>query len=360
MRELGIRHFLSETRDKLGGMRMVAASLGIELDEVCYVGDDKLDVPAMRAAGFAASVADAHPIARQTAHWVADKGGGRGAVRQLADLILDAHNGEEASFGVIIPARYGSTRLPGKPLIDIAGKPMILRVVDNAMRAGASFVIVATDDERVSSVVEAAGHDVVMTSAEHASGTDRLAEVARVRGLDRDAIVVNVQGDEPLLDPTLVREVANVLAERPAVGIATAATPIRDAAELMDPNVVKVTTDRDDLAIAFSRAPIPWVRGVFPFQGEDECLPEGPPFLRHIGLYAYRVGSLLAVADQEPVAMERAESLEQLRAQWLGIRLHVTVVDTAPGHGVDTEADLDRVRAIFESRAAVSLEGQRS
>lgn len=350
--ELGIRHLFESTSDKLGVLRTLAASLGVGLEEACYVGDDVIDVPALRAVGFAASVADAHPVAKAAAHWVASRPGGRGAVRQIADLILKARR-EVEPFGVIIPARFASTRLPGKPLMDLAGKPMILRVVDVAKQAGAAFVVVATDDDRILSVVRDAGESVVMTSPSHASGTDRLAEVVEAKGLDDEDIVVNVQGDEPALDPRLIQKVSQALASCSA-GMATVATPIREASELMDPNVVKVTTDRDGFALAFSRAPIPWVRDAFALGETPSELPPRVPFLRHVGLYAYRVRSLRAIASQAPVALERAESLEQLRAMWLGIRIHVSVVEEAPGRGVDTEEDLRTVRALFEKRSAGS------
>ncbi len=356
--ELGIRHFRTDTHDKLDALRQIAQSLGIGLEQACHVGDDLVDVPVMREVGFAASVADAHPAARQVAHWVASRRGGCGAVRQIADLLVEARSGAGPEFGVIIPARFGSSRLPGKPLLDVAGKPMVLRVVDSARQAGASFVIVATDDERIQEAVTNAGVTAVMTSKDHASGTDRLAEVARCRGFSPESIVVNVQGDEPLLPSDWVRAVAEALAARPAVGMATAATAIREPAELMNPNVVKVTTDRDRLAVAFSRAPIPWVRGHFQPGQPIDVLPSGVEFLRHIGLYAYRVSALIEVAGQAPVRWEQAESLEQLRAQWLGIRIHVTVVDEAPGPGVDTEADLAAVRAVFEARGRAK-EGSR-
>ncbi|MDZ4064839.1 MAG: 3-deoxy-manno-octulosonate cytidylyltransferase, partial [Coriobacteriia bacterium] len=214
-------------------------------------------------------------------------------------------------------------------------------------------VVVATDDERIFSVVRDAGESVVMTSLSHASGTDRLAEVVKAKGLDDEDIVVNVQGDEPALDPGVIRKVAYALGSCSA-GMATVATPIREASELMDPNVVKVTTDRDGFALAFSRAPIPWVRGAFALGETLSALPSGVPFLRHVGLYAYRVRSLRSIASQAPVALERAESLEQLRAMWLGIRIHVSVVEEAPGRGVDTEEDFRAVRALFEKRSAGS------
>jgi len=251
------------------------------------------------------------------------------------------------AFGVVIPARYASERLPGKPLCDLGGKPMIVRVLENARKTGAGWVLVATDDERVANAVAAAGGEAMLTSPDHPSGTDRLAEVARRKGLDPEAIVVNVQGDEPLLDPKFVVMVAQALGQHPAAGIATLATPIREVEEVLNPNVVKVTVARSGLAITFSRAPMPWLRAVFSGPREQIKLPPASDFLRHIGLYAYRARTLSELSAQSPVSLETAESLEQLRALWLGIPIHVTTVAEPPGHGVDTEDDLARVRAHF-------------
>ncbi len=250
---------------------------------------------------------------------------------------------------MVIPARYASTRLPGKPLRDLAGKPMIVRVLENAQRTGAEFVIVATDDERIAEAVTAAGGEAMLTRPDHPSGTDRLAEVAQRKGLDPEALIVNVQGDEPLLDPKFVIMVAQALLDNPAAGLATLATPIAHARDVFDPNVVKVVTARSGLALYFSRAPIPWLRSAFTDLSQPLLeLPAGSSFLRHVGLYAYRVGTLLTLAAEEPVMLEPAESLEQLRALWLGIQIHVTTVSEPPGHGVDTEEDLVRVRAILQ------------
>jgi len=253
-------------------------------------------------------------------------------------------------FGIIVPARYASTRLPAKALRDLCGKPLTVRVWENALRVGADFVLVATDDERIASVVRAEGGQVVMTSPSHPTGTDRLAEVVQLRGLSPETVVVNVQGDEPLLEPELVRGVAEALLARPRAGIATLATPIRGAPELFDPNVVKVVLDAEGYAGTFSRAPLPWVRGVFVPGEVPQELPADVPFLRHVGLYAYRAATLLTVAAAPQVPHERAESLEQLRACHLGIPIHVTVVAEPPGHGVDTEEDLRKVQAIFAAR----------
>lgn len=247
-------------------------------------------------------------------------------------------------FFVVIPARYGSSRLPGKPLRQLAGRPMIEHVWRNALGSNAREVLVATDDERIVSAVEAFGGRALMTAADHASGTDRLAEVATRLGWDDDTIVVNLQGDEPCIPGDLLRQAATALHEHAGAGIATLATPVRQARELFDENVVKVVCDEAGMALYFSRAPVPWVRSAFSrAAGELPALPEDVPFLRHIGIYAYRAATLRRLAAEPGRAIERAESLEQLRALALGIRIQVSFIAGAPGHGVDTEDDAARV-----------------
>jgi 3-deoxy-manno-octulosonate cytidylyltransferase (CMP-KDO synthetase) len=253
-------------------------------------------------------------------------------------------------FVALIPARLASTRLPDKPLADLAGKPMVVRVAERAVEAGASLVAVATDSQRIADAVVAAGFEAVITRADHASGTDRLAEAARLLGLDEQRIVVNVQGDEPLVPPRLVRAVAAHLATSADCAIATAAHPIDDVAHFFDPNVVKVVCDRAGHALYFSRAPIPFERDAMTgFPGRLAArLPEGLQAaglpLRHIGLYAYRAGFLDAYPTLTRSPLEALESLEQLRALWHGHRIAVIVTPEAPPAGVDTAADLDRVR----------------
>lgn len=244
-------------------------------------------------------------------------------------------------FRIVIPARYASSRLPGKPLRDIAGKTMIERVWANAVSAGAVSVHVATDDDRIAAVVRGFGGEVAMTDPSHASGSDRLAEVAQQQGFDDDDILVNLQGDEPFVGPQLLRQVAQALADRPEAGISTLATPIIHVGDLFDPNVVKVTLADSGLAQYFSRAPIPWVRDSFA-QGMPNAMPKAVPFYRHLGLYAYRSGTLRAVSAAPQSGLENAEALEQLRALAMGIGIHVTVIPEPPGHGVDTEDDLLR------------------
>ena len=248
-------------------------------------------------------------------------------------------------FTVLIPARYASTRLPGKPLADIAGKPMVVRVAERARESGAQRVVVATDDERVIAAARAHGVEALTTRSDHPTGTDRLAEAAALLGLAPDAIVVNVQGDEPLLEAPLIRRMAELLARHPDASIATACHPIDDAAEAFNPNVVKVVRDANGYALYFSRATIPWARDAFA-AGRD-ALPEGLPIQRHYGLYAYRVAFLERFPKLAPAPIERFEALEQLRALWHGHRIAVHVTAQAPGPGVDTPEDLARVRARF-------------
>lgn len=242
------------------------------------------------------------------------------------------------NFRIVVPARFAASRLPGKPLREIAGKPLVVHVWENAVRAGAEEVVVATDDTRIHSAVESAGGRALMTSPDHATGTDRLAEVADRLGWPDDTIVVNLQGDEPMIPGGILAQLADALAANEGAGVATMATPIRELAQVHEPSVVKVVLDRTGHALYFSRAPIPWDR-----DGSGDV-----PYLRHLGLYAYRVSTLRALSRAERSAYERAESLEQLRALELGIRIHVTVIDEAPPHGVDTEEDLERVRRALE------------
>ncbi|NMG43698.1 3-deoxy-manno-octulosonate cytidylyltransferase [Aromatoleum toluvorans] len=256
-----------------------------------------------------------------------------------------------AGFHVVIPARYASTRLPGKPLADIGGRPMVVRVLEQARKAGPLSAWVATDDARVVEAVKAAGGDVLMTRADHPSGTDRLAEVVAALGWGDDEIVVNVQGDEPLIDPALIADVARALADSPDAAIATAAHPLHDAAELFNPNVVKVVCDARDLALYFSRAPIPWARD--DFAKSRDLIPAGLPVQRHVGIYAYRVEFLRRYAGLAPSPLENWEALEQLRALWHGYRIRVLAVERAPAAGVDTPEDLERVRAVFDRASRV-------
>ncbi|MDP2432169.1 MAG: 3-deoxy-manno-octulosonate cytidylyltransferase [Pseudomonadota bacterium] len=287
-----------------------------------------------------------------------------------------------SAFFAVIPARHASTRLPGKPLADIHGKPMVVRVAERAAASGAAGVWVATDHEGVAAAVEARGFPAVMTSPDCASGSDRLAEVAERLGWPDDAVVVNVQGDEPLIDPALIHAVAMALFAHPDAAMSTVCHRIHDAAEVFNPNVVKVVTDKEGYALYFSRAPIPWARdawadlpppaeegrgegtalnlalpadpALFPHpqplsQRERGAIPEGLPIARHIGLYAYRVGFLKAYPALPRPAIEEFESLEQLRVLWHGHRIMVIEAGRAMPPGVDTPEDLEKVRALYQA-----------
>lgn len=252
----------------------------------------------------------------------------------------------ETQFTVIIPARYGSTRFPGKPLADLQGRPMLQHVYERATESGAADVIIATDDARIAEVARGFGARVCMTRSDHPSGTDRLAEVADREGLHDPAIVVNLQGDEPLMPPALLKQTADALALRPDCDIATLATPIYSREEVFNPNVVKVVRDRDGHALYFSRAPIPWDREHF----ADPASPLAAGYLRHLGIYGYRVSFLRRYPMLSEVEMERAEALEQLRALWHGSRIFVDIAGSVPGPGVDTPEDLLKVAAVLAGR----------
>lgn len=243
-------------------------------------------------------------------------------------------------FHVLIPARLASTRLPNKPLADIAGKPMVVRVAQRAALAGATQVVVAADDARIVEACTAHGVRALLTRTDHASGSDRLAEACEQLGLAGDDIVVNVQGDEPLIEPALVARCAALLPAHPDCAVGTAAHPLQDATEYANPNVVKVVCDAAGRALYFSRAPIPCWR-----DGSVGALPDPAP-LRHIGLYSYRAGFLRRFPALAPAPMEQLEALEQLRVLWHGERIAVWVTPDAPGPGVDTPGDLARVRAL--------------
>ncbi len=252
-------------------------------------------------------------------------------------------------FHVVIPARFASTRLPGKPLRDIAGRPMIQHVYERALASGAARVVVATDDERIAKVVEAFSGEVCMTSPDHQSGTDRLAETVEKLGLGDDAVVVNLQGDEPLINPRLLTLVANNLAVHSQASVATLAVHIVDSTDVFNPNAVKVVTDMNGYALYFSRATIPWDRDLFTDWRKPGFQPEPERHARHIGIYAYRCSFLRAYSQWDSCELERREALEQLRVLWRGHKIHVAVIDEAPAPGVDTLEDLRRVEALLKS-----------
>ena len=249
-------------------------------------------------------------------------------------------------FHVVIPARFASTRLPGKPLLPIAGKPMVIRVAEQAAKSGAQQIWIATDHAPILAAAHEHGFKACLTHAHHQSGTDRIAEVVAQHGWSDDTIVVNVQGDEPLMPPDLIRAVAQHLHDHPACAIATACHPVHDEAAMRNPNIVKAVLDKDGNALYFSRAPIPWPRDAY---AHNEALPANLPVLRHIGIYAYRVSFLRAFGSLAPAAIEQAEALEQLRALWHGYKIGVTIAEHAPPAGVDTEADLVAARRTFEA-----------
>ena len=248
-------------------------------------------------------------------------------------------------FTVVIPARYASTRLPAKALADIAGKPMVVRVAEQARKSGAGAVLIATDHEAIATAARQHGVETLLTRADHHSGTDRIAEVVDALKLDDDAIVVNVQGDEPLIPSALIGRLAQTLAQHPDATIASACHAIEDVADMFNPNVVKVVCDHRGYAMYFSRAPIPYARDAF--AGARQEMPADLPACRHLGIYAYRAAFLRAYTRLAPAPIERFESLEQLRALWHGYRIAMVVTDTAPPAGVDTPEDLARTRALF-------------
>ena len=251
-----------------------------------------------------------------------------------------------AGFTVLIPARLASSRLPDKPLADIAGLPMVVRVARQAARSQAVRCVVAADDERILQACAAHGVEALLTRRDHPSGSDRLAEACTLLGLPDDAVVVNVQGDEPLIDPALIDAVARELMQRPDCVMSTAAHTMADMTDFLNPNVVKVVLDRQQTALYFSRAPIPWWRDGMADPAQRHTLPSPAP-LRHIGIYGYRAGFLRRFPQLAVAPLETTESLEQLRVLWHGERIAVHLSDHAPGAGVDTPEDLARVRALL-------------
>ena len=249
-------------------------------------------------------------------------------------------------FKAVIPARFASTRLPGKPLLDLGGKPMVVRVAERAALSGADEVWVATDHPEVLAAARQHGQPALLTRTDHPTGTDRLAEVVEQRGWDDDTIIVNVQGDEPLIDPELIAQTARQLASSGA-DIATVAHPIRDAADFFAPNIVKLVCQANGDALYFSRAPIPYARNHFALEGERHTLPAQFPAYRHIGLYAYRARFLRAYTRLPPAPQETFEALEQLRALWHGFRISVVISAHLPLPGVDTPEDARQMQQYF-------------
>lgn len=250
------------------------------------------------------------------------------------------------AFTVIVPARLASTRLPNKPLADIHGLPMVVRVAQRAAQSQAAQVVVAADSPEIVQACQNHGIRALLTQVDHPSGSDRLAEASALLGLGPNELVVNVQGDEPLINPLLIDQVAQLLVQRPMASMSTAAHEIQNVAEFINPNVVKVVVDQAQLALYFSRAPIPWWRDGFAHG--IQALPTPAP-LRHIGIYAYRVGFLQSFPSLPPAPIETGEALEQLRALWHGHKIAVHITPEAPGPGVDTPEDLERVRALLKA-----------
>lgn len=250
-----------------------------------------------------------------------------------------------SDYKIVIPARYASSRLPGKPLLSLAGKPMIQHVYERAREVGVVDVLIATDDVRIQQVAEAFGAEVVVTSADHENGTERIAEVAAIKGWSDDTVVVNLQGDEPLIPRSLVALTADSLLHNPDAGMSSVCTPLRTDHDAFDPNVVKVVLDRQQFALYFSRAPIPWDRDGY--RDGAVQMTTKMPLYRHIGMYGYRVSFLRDYLSMAACPLETTESLEQLRALWYGVKIHMSIIEHAPGHGVDTMDDIARVEALL-------------
>jgi len=252
-----------------------------------------------------------------------------------------------SDYKIVIPARYGSSRLPGKPLIDLCGKPMIQHVWERAKDTGVQDIVIATDDQRIFDVAKAFGADVVMTAVDHENGTERIAEVAKIKGWADEDVIVNLQGDEPLIPKSLIETTAASLINYPQAGMSSVCTPINDSADAFDPNAVKVVLDREQFALYFSRASIPWDRDGY--KEESGVMTSKMPVYRHIGMYGYRVTFLRQYDEMESCPLETTESLEQLRALWYGVKIHMSIIAEPPGHGIDTQDDVARVEAILSA-----------
>lgn len=249
------------------------------------------------------------------------------------------------SYKIVIPARFASTRLPGKPLLPLAGKPILQHVYQQAIQSSADEVLIATDDKRIYQVAESFGAKVLLTDSRHENGTDRIAEVAQIQNWSDEQVVVNLQGDEPMMPVALIETVAQGLLQNSTAGISSLCTPIVEYADFIDPNVVKVVLDLQGFALYFSRAPIPFDRELK--QQNKQQLSEKINSYRHIGMYAYRAGFLHQYQNMQVTQVEQAESLEQLRALYYGVRIHMGVVTDMPAHGVDTKEDLMRLETQF-------------
>lgn len=330
---LGVTLVRMGVGDKRAALEEVCAGLGLPLAHVLYMADDVPDLGALAAVGFSVAPADARPEVRAAVHLVTQAPGGRGAVREVCDLVLSA---KQRVLGVI-PARYASSRFPGKPLALLRGVPMVVRVARRALRAKLDEVLVATDDPRIAETAAHWGIPTELTSDAHPSGTDRLGEVAARHPA---AFYVNIQGDEPLIDPASIDDVVRGLRADPRADLCTGRTPLGDPADLHRSQVVKVVSDLAGYALYFSRSPIPFHR-----------TGPAPEVHRHVGLYAYRRDALLRLVSLPPTPLERTESLEQLRALEHGLRIRVVDLAEA-GHGVDLPEDLLRVEALLGAEEA--------
>jgi 3-deoxy-manno-octulosonate cytidylyltransferase (CMP-KDO synthetase) len=246
-----------------------------------------------------------------------------------------------SEYKIVIPARYGSSRLPGKPLIELAGKPMVQHVYERALETGVKDIVIATDDKRIFEAAQGFGANVIMTRVDHENGTERIAEVAEKMGWQGGDVIVNLQGDEPLIPKSLIELTAKGLLENPEAGMSSLCTPITNAEDAFDPNAVKAVLDNKGFAMYFSRAPIPYDRDLY--KNTQNEITKLAPVYRHIGMYGYRVSFLKQYSEMEMTALEQAECLEQLRALCYGVKIHMSVIEQAPGHGVDTPDDVKRV-----------------
>lgn len=255
------------------------------------------------------------------------------------------------SYKIVIPARYASSRLPGKPLIMLAGKPMIQHVYERALATGMQDIVIATDDNRIEAVAKGFGAEVVLTSEKHENGTERIAEVAQIKGWHSEDVIVNLQGDEPLIPQALIELTAQGLIDHPDAGMSSICTPIHADEDVFNPNIVKVVLNKENYALYFSRAPIPWDRDQYQHDKSQKTIKM--PVYRHIGMYGYRVSFLQQYAQMNPCVLETTEALEQLRALWYGVKIHMGIIEQAPSHGVDTLEDSKRVEQLLLNKQGV-------
>lgn len=340
-KELGITRVFQGVEDKSAVVEELCKTIGVSEEGVVFIGDDLNDLPVLRMVGFPIAVANAVPEVKRVAKYVTEKPGGAGAVREVCDMLLHSVGAAMKTMGVI-PARYESTRFPGKPLAHLDGYPLVYHVFRRACESDLDEVLVATDDERISEACQELGCRVVLTSKDHQSGSDRVAEVA---GRCEADSLINIQGDEPLISPVLINELLHQLRSDPLVDMVTAKKRTPRFDEASNPNVVKVVTDNDGYALYFSRSPVPYVKGKNGARHPNAMGAAGTQWFKHIGIYGYKREALLRLQHLPPSDLELAESLEQLRALANGMRIRVieTEYDSL---GVDTPEDLEKVRKI--------------